>query len=305
MTGLGTILRASGDTVTPMKVGLITNFANLFLDYFLIFGIGSWPGLGIVGTALGTIVARLLGNILLLGQLRKTGLDLGWPRRFAWGEYRELMSLSIPAALERLVMRLGQVVYFSLIVGLGATVYASHMIAGSIESFTYMPAYGLATAAAILVGQALGKGDIGLVRRVARLSSAYGVGIMSLLGLVLYVAAPSLALLFTKDLEAVQQVVTALRIAAFNQPGLAVSLIMAGVLQGMGDTQSPLYSTLVGMWGLRVVGVIVLGQILGLGIAGVWLAILVDLVLRAVFLSWRFSKQIGEKERLNQTTSNA
>lgn len=292
MTGLGTILRASGDTVTPMKVGLITNFANLFLDYFLIFGIGSWQGLGIVGTALGTIVARLLGNILLLGQLQKTDLDLSWPRRFTWGEYGELMSLSIPAALERLVMRMGQVVYFSLIVGLGATVYASHMIAGSIESFTYMPAYGLATAATILVGQALGKGDTGLVRRVARLSSAYGVGIMSLLGLVLYVTAPSLALLFTKDLDAVQQVVIALRIAAFNQPGLAVSLIMAGVLQGMGDTRSPLYSTLVGMWGLRVVGVIVLGQILGLGIAGVWLAILVDLALRAVFLSWRFGIRV-------------
>ncbi len=55
-------------------------------------------------------------------------------------------------------MRLGQVVYFSLIVGLGTTVYASHMIAGNIESFTYMPAYGLATAAAVLIGQALGKG---------------------------------------------------------------------------------------------------------------------------------------------------
>lgn len=176
-----------------------------------------------------------------------------------------------------------------MIVGLGTTVYASHMIAGNIESFTYMPAYGLATAAAVLIGQALGKGDILTVRRVAFLSSAYGVAIMSLLGVVLFVGAPSFALLFTKDLEAVRQVVTALRIDAFNQPGLAVSLIMAGALQGLGDTKSPLYSTMIGMWGLRVLGVIVLGQMFGLGIAGVWLSILIDLLLRAIFLTWRFT----------------
>ncbi|HFI0301833.1 TPA: MATE family efflux transporter [Streptococcus suis] len=292
MTGLGTILRATGDTVTPMKVGIITNVTNVVLDYFLIFGIGSWTGLGIFGTALGTIFARLLGCYLLSCEVQKTDLALELSSNGVLSDYRELISLTIPAALERLVMRLGQVVYFSLIVALGTTVYASHMIAGNIESFTYMPAYGLATAAAVLIGQALGRGDIPIIRRLAFLSSAYGVVIMSLLGIVLYVGAPVFAQLFTKDLEAIHQVVIALKIDAFNQPGLAVSLIMAGALQGLGDTKSPLYSTAIGMWGLRVVGVIVLGQILGLGIAGVWLSILIDLFLRAIFLTWRFMVQI-------------
>ncbi|MYN69139.1 MATE family efflux transporter [Streptococcus suis] len=288
MTGLGTILRATGDTVTPMKVGIITNVTNLVLDYFLIFGIGSWNGLGIFGTALGTIFARLLGCYLLSREVQKTDLALELTSNGVLSDYRELVSLTIPAALERLVMRLGQVVYFSLIVALGTTVYASHMIAGNIESFTYMPAYGLATAVAVLIGQALGRGDIPMIRRLAFLSSAYGLVIMSLLGIVLFVGAPIFAQLFTKDLEAIHQVVIALKIDAFNQPGLAVSLIMAGALQGLGDTKSPLYSTAIGMWGLRVVGVIVLGQILGLGIAGVWLSILIDLFLRAIFLTWRF-----------------
>ncbi|HEL1565249.1 TPA: MATE family efflux transporter [Streptococcus suis] len=288
MTILGTILRASGDTVSPMKMSLLTNGFNVVLDYFLIFGIGSWSGLGIVGTALGTVLARLLGTVLLYRKVQQTDLAVELKQLFHFGSPKEMVDLTLPAAAERLVMRLGQVVYFSLIVELGTTVYASHMIAGNIESFTYMPAYGLATAVAVLIGQALGKGDILTVRRVAFHSSAYGVAIMSLLGVVLFVGAPSFALLFTKDLEAVKQVVTALRIDAFNQPGLAVSLIMAGALQGLGDTKSPLYSTMIGMWGLRVVGVIVLGQMFGLGIAGVWLSILIDLLLRAIFLTWRF-----------------
>lgn len=271
-----------------MKMSFLTNLFNVVLDYILIFGIGSWPGLSIVGTALGTVLARLLGTVLLYRKVQQSDLAVDTKRLFRLGSPKELITLTIPAALERLVMRLGQVVYFSLIVGLGTTVYASHMIAGNIESFTYMPAYGLATAAAVLIGQALGKGDILTVRRAAFLSSTYGVAIMSLLGIVLFFGAPSFALLFTKDLGAVRQVITALRIDAFNQPGLAVSLIMAGALQGLGDTKSPLYSTAIGMWGLRVLGVIVLGQMLGLGIAGVWLSILIDLLLRAIFLTWRF-----------------
>ncbi|MGU7914278.1 MATE family efflux transporter, partial [Streptococcus suis] len=291
MTILGTILRASGDTVSPMKMSLLTNSFNVVLDYFLIFGIGSWSGLGIVGTALGTVFARLLGTVLLYRKVQQTDLAVDLKQLFHLGSPKEMVILTLPAAAERLVMRLGQVIYFSLIVGLGTTVYASHMIAGNIESFTYMPAYGLATAAAVLIGQALGKGDILTVRQVAFLSSAYGVTIMSLLGTILFFGAPSFALLFTKDLEAVRQVVIALRIDAFNQPGLAVSLIMAGALQGLGDTKSPLYSTAVGMWGLRVLGVVVLGQLLGLGIAGVWLSILIDLLLRAIFLTWRFIVQ--------------
>lgn len=181
MTSLGTILRATGDTVTPMKVGIITNVTNVLLDYFLIFGFGSWDGLGILGTALGTIFARLLGCYLLTREVQKSELALSFQKSRLRKDYQELVHLTIPVALERLVMRLGQVIYFSLIVALGTTVYASHMIAGNIESFTYMPAYGLATAAAVLIGQSLGKGDISTVRKVAFLSSAYGVVIMSLL----------------------------------------------------------------------------------------------------------------------------
>lgn len=292
MTSLGTILRAAGDTVTPMKIGLMTNIVNLGLDYLLIFGIGSWSGLGILGTALGTILARLLGAYLLFREVQKTDMAFRLGVRLVWSDYKELITLTIPAALERLVMRLGQVVYFSLILALGTTVYASHMIAGNIESFTYMPAYGLATAAAVMVGQALGQKDLKKIRQIGLLSSVYGVLMMSCLGVILFVGAPYFAGLFTGEAEAIQQVVIALRIDAFNQPGLAVSLIMAGALQGMGDTRSPLYSTMIGMWGVRVLGVILFGQLLQWGIGGIWLSILIDLLLRATFLSWRFFTRV-------------
>jgi Na+-driven multidrug efflux pump len=196
-------------------------------------------------------------------------------------------------------MRVGQVVYFGLIVAIGAKTFAAHSIAGNIESFVYMPAYGLATAATTLVGNSTGALDFKEAKRVAILSAAFGVLIMSFLGIILFVGSPYFAELFTSDAEAIDQIVTALRIDAFNQPGLAISLITTGSLQGMGDTKSPLYSTAFGMWCLRIIGVIILGRVLGWGIAGVWISIGIDLYIRSLFLAYRFRKNISARNHVS------
>lgn len=292
MSTLGSMLRAIGDTKTPMKIGIITNVLNVVVDYVLIFGVGPIPALGVMGTALGTLIARSLGTILLYRKVQHSVIAFPLFTRLNKSSFNELLRISFPAALERLVMRLGQVLYFGLIVAIGAKTYSAHTIAGSIESFVYMPAYGLATAAATLTGMSIGKKDYDETKRIAFLSVKYGVIILSLLGIGLFIGSPIVATLFTKDPEALRQIVVALRIDAFNQPGLAISLILAGVLQGMGDTKTPLYSTAFGMWVIRIVGVIMLGNSLNLGIAGVWLAIGIDLYTRSAFLSYRFKRNI-------------
>lgn len=289
---LGSMLRAIGDTKSPMKIGFITNILNIILDYIFIFGWGPIPALGVVGTAIGTLTARVLGTILLYRKVQSTTLSFSLFSIFQKSNYRELLNISFPAALERLVMRLGQVLYFGLIVGIGAKTYSAHSIAGSIESFVYMPAYGLATAAATLAGNSIGKKDYEETKRVAFYAVKYGIVILSILGVGLFFGTPYIASWFTTDTEAIKQIVIALRIDAFNQPGLATSLILAGVLQGMGDTKTPLYSTAFGMWVTRILGVIVLGNILDLGIAGVWLAIGIDLYIRSLFLMYNFKRNV-------------
>lgn len=293
MTIFGSILRASGDTKSPMTISAIVNLLNIGIDYILIFGFGPIPALGIIGTAIGTVISRLLGSLLLYRIIQKSAIGFKFKTIFEESNYRSLIRLSIPATLERLVMRFGQVVYFGLIVGIGAKVFAAHSIAGNIESFVYMPAYGLATAATTLVGNSVGAKEFDEAKQVTYLTIKSGVILLSLLGGILFIGAPMFACLFTNDPEAIQQIVTALRIDAFNQPGLAISLIMVGALQGMGDTKSPLYSTAFGMWCLRIVGVILLGKQLGFGIAGIWVSIGIDLYLRSAFLIYRFKKNIG------------
>lgn len=291
LTTFGSILRASGDPKTPMKVNAAVNVLNVVLDYILIFGLGPIPALGILGTAIGTVIARLAGVVLMYRKIRPGALGFSVRAVFQKTNYTELVRLSVPAALERLMMRLGQVIYFGLIVSMGVKTYAAHSIAGNLESFTYMPGMGLTTAASILVGKSFGAGRTREAYEYGVQAVKIGALIMSLGGLVMFFGSPWFAAWFTKDPEAIGKIVTALRIDAFAQVPLAAGLIFAGALQGLGDTKSPLYSTAAGMWVVRVIGVYGLGIVLKMDIAGVWLAILLDLSLRAVFLTFRFRQK--------------
>ena len=123
-----------------MLINTIVNILNIIADYILIFGLGPIPAMGIVGTAIGTVLARLIGSILMFSKIQQTKLSFQLRDIFTRSNYRELINLSIPAALERLIMRLGQVVILALIVSMGMKTYASHSIASNIESFTYMRA---------------------------------------------------------------------------------------------------------------------------------------------------------------------
>lgn len=299
MTVTGSLLRASGNTKSPLKVGLWVNLINILLDYLLIFGFGPIPALGILGTALGTVLARLIGCLLLWRELQTSPLKISWQPGANY--FQDLTKLAIPASLERLAMRLGQVLYFGLILKIGTKTFAAHSLAGTIESFSYMPAYGLAAAAGSLIGQSLGAKSPEDALLFGRRANRLGCLIMIPLGALLFFLGPNLARIFTEDPQAISQVATALKIDGLAQPALAISLITTGSLQGMGDTTSPFLSTLAGMWLLRVFGVWFLGIQLNLGIAGIWLAIALDLTGRSIFLWARFrqglSKQIPETLR--------
>ncbi|AMQ22077.1 MATE family efflux transporter [Geobacillus sp. JS12] len=290
----GSILRAAGDTKTPMKVSVWINIVHIVFDYLLIFGFWKFGGLGITGAAWATVIARILGTIALYRYIVKSKLHFSLFDGFSFNDSpRSLIKLSTPAAAERLIMCLGQVLYFGLIVHIGTATYAAHTIAGNIEIFSYMPGYGLAVAATTLVGQNLGANQKKEAYSYGMLTTGIAVLFMSFIGVILYFFSPWFVIWFTTDKNVIDMVTTALRIDAFAQPALAIGLVLAGALQGAGDTKSPMYSTAVGMWVIRVIGVYILGIQMGMGIAGVWLSILIDLFVRAGYLLLRFKKKMA------------
>ncbi|BCU80990.1 MATE family efflux transporter [Polycladomyces abyssicola] len=287
---LGSLLRGTGDTVSPMKAGLWMNGVHIALDYLLIFGLGPLPGFGIAGAAAATVLARVFGLWLLIRSLRRTRLGKEWPQ--GWKPDRQVLrsitGIGTPAAIERLIMRFGQVLYFGLILALGTYTFAAHQIAGNIETFSYLPGYGFAVAATTLVGQQLGAKRIKEALTYGYISVLLAIAFMGAIGIFLYFGGEWAAHYFTKESTVIHQVGVALKIDAFTQIPLAVVLVLTGALNGAGDTKWPMISTAVGIWVVRVVGVYGLGIALGWGLAGVWLAILLDNLWRALFLGWRF-----------------
>ncbi|MFM9329054.1 MATE family efflux transporter [Paenibacillus mesotrionivorans] len=293
MTVFGSILRASGDTKTPMKIGIWINIIHIFLDYILIFGFArisgnGWEGWGIAGAAWATAIVRVIGAVALFMYIRKSKLSFTLIKPEPEQFLRPLLQLSAPAAAERLIMRFGQVLYFGLIVRIGTDVYSAHVLAGNIEIFSYMPGYGLAVAATTLVGQHLGANRRKDAFEYGLLTTGIAVVFMSFVGVLMFFFSSIAAGWFTTDPYIISLITTALRINAFAQPFLAIGLVIAGALQGAGDTKSPMYSTAIGMWLVRVLGVYMLCLQFDMGIAGVWLSIAFDLLLRAIFLSIRF-----------------
>jgi putative MATE family efflux protein len=289
---LSSILRGSGDTKSPMKTSIMVNIINVVLDFILIFGIWIIPALGIVGAALASVFARLFGTILLFRYINKTK-DIAF-RNDYWkidkGHQLELLSLGSPAAIERLAMRVGQIVYFGFIIALGTNTFAAHQIAGNIEVFSYMIAYGFATAATILVGRNMGANNYCDAKEFAKLTTFLAIGFMSIFGILLFLYGEWAGSLFTKDPKVIAEIGVALKIAAVFQPFLAIVLVLTGAYQGANNTKYPMYLTIIGMWLIRTGTVYLLAIVLEMGLAGVWIAIGIDIIFRAIVLWTRFIK---------------
>ncbi|MFR6223384.1 MAG: MATE family efflux transporter, partial [Lactococcus lactis] len=147
MTTFGAFLRADGNTKTPMWASFFASLLNLILSIVFIFVFH----LGVLGTALGAVIARFIGTLFLYYKLKDKRPDLQFYKEKL---DHQLIKLSLPATGERLSMRLGDLLIMMIIVRLGERVFAGNAIGESITQFNYMPVFGMATVTVILVAQA-------------------------------------------------------------------------------------------------------------------------------------------------------
>lgn len=294
MLVLSSALRGAGDTKTPMYVTAIANLINIVLDIILINGIGDFEGYGIFGAGLATTISRMIASIILVIVITKGNTIINLTDIKNWRiDKNVLLSISrigIPAGVEKLIMRFGQLTYGSVIIGLGTTSYVAHNIAGTIESYSYMPAMGFGIAAATLVGNSLGADKPEDAKTYTLISNVLSTILMIIIGLIFFIFAPYLASIFTDDKETQQLVVSVLRIIALFQPFLSLSMVISSALQGAGDTKFPMYSTFIGIWGIRVVFGYLFAIILKWGLVGIWLAYSLDITLRGILLFIRFMR---------------
>jgi len=279
----GGVIRAAGDTRTPMIIMVIVNIINAIVSAGLVFG---WvgPPMGVKGIAIGTVVARLLGGLLLtvvlLSGLRGLQLHLAWMRP-DWEMIRRMLRVGGPAGAEATLMWVAQIWFIKIVAhtatGNAATVnYAAHMIAVRMTAITYLPAAAWMTAAATLVGQYLGARQPERAARSAHVAALQGGVLATGVGIAFFLLADVIYAIMSQDAAVRDVGAPAFRIGAFIHPFLCMGIIYIGALRGAGDTRCTMIFSLIGGILLRIPLAYLGGVVLGGGLIGAWVGMWAD-----------------------------
>ncbi len=299
----GTMLRAVGDTKTPMKVGVWVNIINVALNFFLIYetrtlSVGSLEltlygaGMGVVGAAVASAVAYAVGGIVItVAVYRHPEISpKGQSLRPDPEVLRPCLRVAAPNALQRFGTSLGYVAFAAMVNSLGEIATAAHTIANTVESAFYIPGYGMQTATATLAGNAYGARDAKKARELSSTIILLEVAMMIISGGLLFIFAPNMMRLFSSDGEVIALGSTVLRMVALSEPFYGVSIVIEGMMQGMGKTTMPFICNIVGMWAIRIVGTFICINLFDMGLVSAWACmILHNLMLFAMFVAYYLS----------------
>lgn len=287
-------MRGAGDTALSMKVNVFVNILNILGNYILIFGKFGFPALGVDGAAISTTISRIIGSIILFFSLYRGKSKIKVSKKyclpFDLSLVNRIMNIGIPASMEHLTMRIALIFYVKIVSSLGTTAYAAHQIAINAESISYMPGFGLAIATTTLVGQNLGANKPKRAEISGYESLKLGAIIMGVMGAVIFIFPEFLIKIYTEDLQIIQLGAKCLRISAFGQIPMSISMIMAGGLRGAGDTKYIFYITLFSTWLIRVILSYITVVKYNLGLLAAWVTMIIDWSVRALLLLIRFKQ---------------
>ncbi len=295
------VLRATGNSRTPMQINLLINAINIVLNFLLINPSQVWhlggtalpiwgAGLGVPGAAIATAVSYLVGGSFMFLAARAcpvfqpNGLQPVLDRQ----TLRQCLRISLPIAADRVTVMLGQVVFTALVAQLGTLSVSAHTIALTAEEAFYVPGYGMQAAAATLVGYAVGRQDEKRLRESSSAIITIAVVLMSCLALVLFLFPAFFMSIFIEDPEVIKLGAQVLRLISLSEPFFAVVIILEGVFDGAGDTRTPFFISLFCMWGVRILATWVCVSWLKLGLVAVWLCMIADNLTRFVLVLMRY-----------------
>lgn len=275
------MLKSAGNMHVPSVMSVVLCVLDVVYNYFFIYLLG----LGVMGAAIGTALAYVTvslpatwitvrkNKILALQQDTE-------PFRWVWDYVRNAVKISLPMAVQSVLMSGAQIVSTRIVAPLGNIAIASNSFAITAESLCYMPGYGIGDAATTLVGQTFGAGRKSLCKNFAYLSVALGMIVMAFMGAVMYIFAPEMIGVLS-PVPAIRELgTTVLRIEAVAEPFFAASIVAYSVCVGAGDTLRPAVINLVSMWGVRLTLAAWLAK--DYGLRGVWTAMAIELTFRGL-----------------------
>ncbi|MCK1241688.1 MATE family efflux transporter [Streptococcus uberis] len=289
LTTLGAIVRVKGLAKIPMHVSLLTTILNALMSGLSIYVFD----LGVLGVAWSTVLSRWIGIMILASFLPMRAII----RKMKVRLNLEMLSLALPAAGERIMMRLGDLFILMIVVHLGTRIVAGNAIGESISQFNYMPGMAVATATLIPIAQFLGSQKDDDIEPFVKEAFKLSTIIMVIFSLFIFLLSSTLIAYFTEDKIASNAARVVLFFSMISAPATSGTLVYTAVWQGLGNSKLPFYATTIGMWFVRILLGYFLAIQLRLGLEGVWLATAMDNSSRWIILKREFDKR--EKFQVN------
>jgi MATE family multidrug resistance protein len=281
--------------VRPITFAVVTaNALNFAGDWLLMFGHGGAPRLGLRGSGISTAISFAYIALVLGGTVLREEARSGWKLfRMSWRAdfplMGRLLGLGFPSAMQILVEGAVFGVVTVLAAKLDAVSLAAHSIAVNVVSVAFMVPLGISSAAAVRVGQAVGRKDARGVAAAGWTALALGGGCMSVAALSLGFAPGWIARLYTPDAVVIAASAGLLRIAALFEIFDGFQVVATGALRGIGDTRTPALAHLFGYWMVGMPVAYWLCYVRGWGVKGIWTGLTTALILIGVILlgAWR------------------
>lgn len=290
---LNGVFRAVGKPIISLQVMGVVTAINVVGDFVLVFGAGSIPAMGYSGIACSTVLALVVGVGCAVGFLLQGPWRTLWrgPWRFSGSTILAIVGIGWPAVILQLAWNAGVLALYHFLGKLGndsVTAMAAYSNGLRLESLIFLPAFALNMAAAVLVGQSLGRGDSSRARQYGWQMAGIGALALSLVAAAIYWAAPAFAALLSQDAAVQLETIRYLRINLPVVPFMVFSVVLGGAMQGAGDTFGVMGIIVVAIWLVRIPLAGFLCLQMDWGAPGVWMAMVISMAIQGILMIRRF-----------------
>lgn len=283
--------RGHGLLTVTMTASIVMNIINIVCNCFLIHGFGPIPPLGVLGVTISTNSSKVLGLLLIIFFFRRyldVRLSPAYLRPFPRKTLGKILYLGLPSGGESVSYQVSQMVIMRFVNTMGIVVITTKVYAYIIASCSYVYTQALAMATQIIVGFLLGTGNLDAVSSRVWRTIRMGVLISGSITFFFFLNSDFIYGIFTDNPAVLELGRHIFLIEIFLEMGRAVNMIMVMSLQAAGDIKWPVTTGLLSMWLTATLGAYFFGVYLGWGLTGVWLAMCLDEILRALVFIYRW-----------------
>lgn len=298
------ILKSYGFTRDTMYVTIGMNLLNVAGNYLVIFGPFGLPVLGVMGVALSTSFARLIGlTAMILIVRHRIGLQYSFKQMFyiQRTHLKKLLKIGIPSAGEQLSYNGSQMIITLFITFMGTQALAAKVYTQNLMMFIMLFGAAISQGTQILIGRLIGAKEFDAAYRRCMKSLYWAIAISLLSSTALSLSSTHLLTFFTSNSEIIQIASLLLILTIILEPGRSFNMVIINSLRAAGDAKFPVYMAMISMWGIGLPIAYLLGIQLEMGLIGVWISFIVDEWVRGIFMYRRWRSRVWTDYRFTST----